>query len=441
MNSSFIVNPNNFRSLLLFGLSLCNYGLMYWANIFLVHHLNTDGFADFSVAISVVTLLSSLSTLGLEKYALRVVALNIERQRWERLRNFLRFSMKSIALTSLALLLTMSVTLESILAWKHADFHIAIVVYAAFLPIIAISLFLVEIVTVFGFQVLALAVYRLLLPVSFIALVLLLQRSDFELSASTSVVCLGLAWSLTFASLAITTYRTCPKLLRQTGISSRDKVKWIGKALPLLINSLMMTIINNAGPIVLHALQPSGFQVGLFAVVMQTSVLVALIGTSTNRYYLPMLMVLLERRDAKGTKQLLFKRMQLISGFITLYLSAIFAFGSEILDWFGPDFTDGYLALCVCTLGASVNTLFSDTPYYLQFMGQSRLVVALTGLTTVCMLILSIMLSPHYGATGVAVAYALPITLLFCTLKFFASRHLRRHLTINAPNQSDRVSP
>jgi len=424
---------------MLFGLSLCNFAFMYWADIFLAHHLNTDGFADFSVAISVVTLLSSLSTLGLEKYALRFVALNIEREKWGRLRNFLRFSFKTILLTSFALLISMSAALESILAWKHADFHIAIVIYAAFLPIIAMSLFLVEIVTVFGFQILAMALYRCFLPLAFIAFLLGSQQSAFQLSASSSVICLGLAWCLTLGLLGFTAYRFSPQPLRHSVTNSEDKLKWISRALPLLINSLMMTIINSAGPIILHSLHPSGFQVGLFAVVMHTSALVILIGTSTNRYYLPMLMVLLERRDAKGAKLLVFKRLQLISGFITIYIGVIFALGADILELFGPQFTDGYLALCICTLGASIATLFSDSPYYLQFMGQSRLVVTLTAATTISMLVMSIVLSQVYGATGVAVAYAIPLTLLYCSLKLIASRHMHRHLAINAQPQTRRA--
>jgi O-antigen/teichoic acid export membrane protein len=98
------------------------------------------------------------------------------------------------------------------------------------------------------------------------------------------------------------------------------------------------------------------------------------------------------------------------------------------LDLFGHGFADGYLALCICALGASFNTLFSDSPYYLQFMGQSRIVVTLTGIATACMLISSLLLSEHYGATGVAIAYALSITILFCSFKFLASRHMCHYL-------------
>ena len=170
---------------------------------------------------------------------------------------------------------------------------------------------------------------------------------------------------------------------------------------------------------------------------MQTNTLIALISTSTNRYYLPMLMVLLERYDIKGAKLLLFKRMQLISVVVTLYIGAIFAFGIDILDLFGEGFADGYLALCICALGASVNTLFSDSPYYLQFMGHSRIVVTLTGIATACMLISSMLLSQHYGATGVAIGYATPVTILFCSFKLLASRHISHYLKLNVPTRSD----
>jgi O-antigen/teichoic acid export membrane protein len=85
---------------MLFGLSLSHYALMYWANIFLARHLAIDAFDDYSVAVSIVTLLSTLATLGLEKYALRLVSLYIERENWPRLRGFWLFSLRAIVLSA-----------------------------------------------------------------------------------------------------------------------------------------------------------------------------------------------------------------------------------------------------------------------------------------------------------------------------------------------------
>ena len=60
------LHPNNLRSLLMFMLALTNYALMYVANILLARSLTVDDFDDYSVALSIVTMLSTLATLGLE---------------------------------------------------------------------------------------------------------------------------------------------------------------------------------------------------------------------------------------------------------------------------------------------------------------------------------------------------------------------------------------
>lgn len=433
MNPNFSVHPNHLSSLVLFGLSLGNYVLMYWVNIFLARHLGIGEFDDYNVAISVVTLLSTLATLGLEKYALRLVALNIEREKWGRLRSFLHFSVRIIVIFSLILLGVLSLSLEGILAWRQADFHIAIVIYAAFLPVIAVSLFLIEIVTVYGFQIPAMVLYRFLLPALFAGFLFSVQGLGYAISATSAVLCFGLSWCFTLLILDLTERVTSPKPLRLAKPSSHNRRKWIGKALPLMLSSLMMTMLTSAGTIVLELLYPSEFQVGLFAVCMQTCSLISLIGTSTNRYYLPMLVVLIERQDTSGATRLLRKRTRLIGLLILLYLGLIGLYGADVLALFGPGFSAGYPALCICSLGAVINALFSDSPYYLQFMGKNRLVVGLMSLAAAGMVGLSFMLGTLYGVTGVAIAYAVPTTILFSLLKLLARRHLQRYLPLNVP--------
>jgi len=166
--------------------------------------------------------------------------------------------------------------------------------------------------------------------------------------------------------------------------------------------------------------------VGTYAVAMQTAGLISLIGTSTNRYYLPMLVVLLERRDQSAIKALLGKRMRLIACFIVVFLGIIGVCGQEILNLFGSDFSQGYQALFISAAGAAFSTLFSDSPYYLQFMGRNRLVVSLMSLAALSMVGLSFILGSRYGATGVALAYAVPTMLLFSSLKWLSNRHMRK---------------
>ena len=57
-NLSVDLQPNSFRSLFLFVVTLGNYALMYLANIVLARSLTVSAFDDYSVALSVVTILN-----------------------------------------------------------------------------------------------------------------------------------------------------------------------------------------------------------------------------------------------------------------------------------------------------------------------------------------------------------------------------------------------
>jgi len=425
LNSNFSVHPNNFSSLMLFGLSLINYMLMYWANIFLARHLDIGGFGDYSVAMSIVTLLSTLATLGLEKYALRIVSLYIERKNWPHLRGFWLFSLRTIVLFSILLMGLLSLWLGAFSPLHKTDYHAVTIIYSGFLPVIALCLFLVEVITVYGVQILAFALYRFFLPAAFLLLITGLYTFQFQLTAVSAVLCFGIAWCLTLILMIITARATSPRELRQTEANSKGWRWWLKKSLPLLISSLMMTVLTSVGIIILEVLHPSQAVVGTYAVVMKTAALISLIGTSTNRYYLPMLVVLLERRDQRGIKALLNKRMRLIAGFIMIFLSIVSVWGQEIMDLFGSEFSQGYPALCISAVGAAFSTLFADSPYYLQFMGKNRQVVGLMSFAAGSMISLSYTLGPDYGATGVALAYAVPTMLLFISLKWLANRHMR----------------
>jgi O-antigen/teichoic acid export membrane protein len=362
----------------------------------------------------------------LEKYALRLISLYIERENWPRLRGFWLFSLRAIVLFSVLLLGLLGLGLESILALQNADFHIAIAIYAGFLPVIALCLFLTEVITVYGKQIQALALYRFFLPVVFLLLISGVHHFQLGMTAVSAVICFGAAWCLTFILMVVTVRAASPTELRLAKPDSKGRFWWLKNSLPLLISSIMMTVLNSAGTIILEILYPSQAVVGTYAVAMQTAGLILLIGTSTNRYYLPMLVVLLERRDQSGIKALLGKRMKLIACFIAVFLGFVGVWGRDILGVFGSEFSQGYQALFISAAGAAFSTLFSNSPYYLQFMGKNRLVVGLMSLAALSMIALAFMLGSRYGATGVAVAYAVPSMLLFSSLGWLSHRHMRK---------------
>jgi O-antigen/teichoic acid export membrane protein len=298
------LHPNNLRSLMMFLLALANYILMYVANIFLARSLNVNDFDDYSVALSIVTILSTLATLGLEKYALRAVALFRDRQDWPKYRGFWLFSLRTISGFSLLLVALLSVTLEAILAIHHAEYHIAIVIYASFLPVIAITLFLVEVMAAHGAHLLSMAIYRLFLPMIYVLLIIGLSFSSLTMSAITAVLCFGFAWVLTVIVIWVATKMLMPVEVKKS-IPQRHRKKWLSRSLPLVFSSLMMTVMTSSGVVILELLFPSGIEVGTYAIAAQTGGFISLIGTSTNLYYLTMMVVMIDRRDKQAIQRMI----------------------------------------------------------------------------------------------------------------------------------------
>jgi O-antigen/teichoic acid export membrane protein len=419
------LHPNNFRSLLMIVFALSNYALMYVTKIILARSLSVDDFNDYSLAISIVTILSTLATLGLEKYALRAIALFRDRQDWSRFRGFWLFSLRTISGFSLLLAVLLSIGLEAELAIHHEDYHIAIVVYASFLPILAITLFLVEVVAAHGAYLLSMAIYRLLLPVTYLLFIIGLSFSTLKLSALIAVLCFGFAWLLTLMVIWYVTQMLLPEEVKLS-TPLRQGEKWLRRSLPLVLNSLMMTVMTSSGVVILGLLFPSGIEVGTYAIAAQTGSFISLIGTSTNRYYLPAMVVMIEHRDKQSMQRLMNQRTWVVGGLILIIMAILIFAGQKILSLFGTQFSAGYNTVLIIAVGASISALFADIPYYLQFMGFHHVVLSLTLLATLSMVKLGFLLGPEYGTVGVALAYMIPVVSLFIVLRIMAMLFFKR---------------
>ena len=76
--------------------------------------------------------------------------------------------------------------------------------------------------------------------------------------------------------------------------------------------------MTSSGVVILELLFPSGIEVGTYAIAAQTGGFISLIGTSTNRYYLPMMVVMIECRDKKAIQRLMNQRNWVVGGLILI---------------------------------------------------------------------------------------------------------------------------
>ena len=88
------------KALLLCLLATANYFLFYGLGVFLARTLGMEGFGRYNVAVASFAMLASLSTLGLEKFALRTFSGFIYQKHWDQALGFSRFSLRIIFMVS-----------------------------------------------------------------------------------------------------------------------------------------------------------------------------------------------------------------------------------------------------------------------------------------------------------------------------------------------------
>jgi O-antigen/teichoic acid export membrane protein len=126
------LSTSGVRPILLAAMTLGGHSLMYLASLFLAHSLSLREFDNYSVASAVIAILSTCSTLGLEKYALRAIPLFHDRSDWQKLNGYILFSVKAISLFSVIIGGLLTTSILAFLSLKQIVYHLAIICFAGY---------------------------------------------------------------------------------------------------------------------------------------------------------------------------------------------------------------------------------------------------------------------------------------------------------------------
>lgn len=388
-------------------LALVNYGLFYGLSVFLARTLDTRGFHDYSVAVATVALLVSLSTLGLEKYALRVLPANFESQDWGQARGFIRFSVRSSIVVSVVVGVVYSLVRYATSSDTVQEMW-PVLIGVATVPAVALAQFLIEVLASSGKVVKATFFYRLVFPVTVVLLVIGVGSLGNGLTAAKAVMGYCVAWVGALLLLHWQARAGVPNEVWLTDVVTKPRL-WLREAAPFLVHGVMMTQFASLGIIGLEFAGRGERSVALLAACMQTGSFVVLLATATNRFYSPQVSVLIEKQDLAGLKTMIRERWRWLVPVTLAYFLSMALFGRRILGLFGPEFKEAYPALMWIAGGASVSVLLAMAPNYLKFIRRNQLVLGITAAAAVVNLGLILWLGPQLGATGAAIAYAVSI--------------------------------
>jgi O-antigen/teichoic acid export membrane protein len=393
-------------TLLLFGRVISKVA-NFATQILIVRYLSQTAYGEFAYALSIVTMVQAISTLGLDRSITRFVPIYLEQRDYKKL--FGTITLSLLVIVGLGLLSAMVVICSRghFGRWILDDKTPALLMVLVFLaPIQALDDLMVGLFAVFA-RARSIFLRRFLLAPGLILLTVLVV-----IAAHGDVVVLAIGYLASSALGLVISGTLFVRTLRQEGLlqhwSLRGlSVPWrpvLGFSLPLLVSDMVYTAMGTVTVVLLGHFGGAAGVAGLRAV-QPTARLNELVMASFAVLFTPHAARLYAKQDRAGINSLYWR---------TAIWIAIFSFPIFVLTFslaqpatvlfFGQRYAESGPILALLSLGYYFNAALGFNGLTLKVYGRVRYIV-LVGLAVIALNVaLSLILIPRFGPMGAGIA-------------------------------------
>ena len=391
-------------------------------NVAVARLLDPVGYGEYSAAVAMSLLICTCATLGLEKYALRLLPEFLRDNAIAKVRGFILFGAILTVGGGAALGFGARTAYDQ---WGQHSSGIRVLEQMLwYVPVMALFLFMVEVAATFGSAIASTTIYRLVLPV--LMLVGIAPHIMQGLTADEAVEIYGGAWVVSLAILGVYIAITAPKRFYSGGISVEPRL-WVTHGMGYLSLSVMITLLTQSTILVLEIFKGDRAGVALLSASLQIAGLAVIIQTSTMRIFAPELARRVAAKDLKGQRELLRRRGRAMVVLGGILLLLVMQFGREFLGLFGQNYREAYSTVVLLTFGNVVYIALGSAPVFLQFHGRHRLALAWAAAGTVIAFTAVVVAADFGDYATVAQVYTAALV-LFCVGMEIAARLVARSL-------------
>jgi O-antigen/teichoic acid export membrane protein len=380
------------------GLRVGGVALAYLSNVLLSRLLGLHGYGLYAILIGWVSLLGVQARLGFDATALRYATIYRQEGALRSLRGLITVAtatVASIAALSCAAMMVIGSRFNVSpvnLAWASA-----LLVPTSLLGLF--SAFALSAEKVISSQLFD----QILRPLLLIALLygaFLLGGADLAgRSAMMLTSIAALAALLALSGRLIFAFRSSFSVEPDYGSAPA----WFRLSLPLFLITAVQELLNQLQVVMLGGLM-NAKAAGLFAAASRLSNLLSFGLVAVSSICGPMIASAYHRRAFGELGRLASLTAKIGLGFAIVAAIGLIAAGPLLLNFFGAGFTAAYPVLLVLIAGGLVNAFTGVVAYLLTLTGHEVQALAIFALALVTNLILNIVLIPHWGPVGAAVA-------------------------------------
>ena len=370
--------------------------------------LTKGEFGQFAYALSLVTMIATFITLGIDRAVPRFVALYDERKEWGHLAGTLIIQLSTIlSLGSFAIIGVLG--FQSWIGDVAIDDRrvTAVLVILVFLaPLEALDQVAVAMFAVYA-KPSAIFVRRYLMTPAMrvIVAVLLVVGDRGPRFLALGYVVTGLVGVILYAALLwpLVQRQNLVENVRSTGLS----LPWravLGYSLPLMTSDLLFAVLNTSDVVLLGRFHESE-SVAAYRVVMPAAKLNQFVMASFALLFVPMASRLLARGDRDGISELYWRT----AAWIAIATFPLFALTFTMADdvsaaMFGEVYRSSGTYLALLSLGYYFNAALGFNGLTVKTAGRVRYTIVISLLAVVTNIGLNVLLIPPYGALGAAIA-------------------------------------
>ena len=407
---------NNYLSILTksatgsFAVKISGMGLAFLLQLYLARLLKVDEYGIYIYVLTWMNLLLLIVTHGWDTSTIRYVSEYTAKSKWDLLKGFLLVS-KIFTLLSSLLVSGLVLSVVFILEDSLPEYMVSVFVFGCLLLPVN-TLLQTTSASIQGMKrvVMSQLPQNMIRPVFFA--ILLLAATFFrssDLTASDTML-LNIVSGFLALIFSVLVFRLImPREISTVSAAYKTK-KWFKTALPLLLVSGFIMLMNRLDILMLGAMSTTG-EAGIYSVSSRIAELASFGLVVVNAVMAPMIADMYATKKQEELQTLVLQSVLGIS-LLTLFLSSgVIIFGKEIINLFGEGFESGEMALYILIAGHFVNSMTGSVGFLMTMTGQQRAAATILGSVALINVILNLILIPLYGMEGAAYATAVSMML------------------------------
>ena len=364
--------------------------------------LNADGVGIYFLALSIVTISSTISRIGFDNTIVKFISIAASKERWDVVASISQRVTFIVAVTSFSTALALFFASEwlalDIFNKPYMEQPFQIIAFA----IVPLSLSIIYAESLRALKKIMLSEFIKVVSISTLILILLypLVYTEGVHGATISYVVASYITLL----LSVLLWSKSTPWPREEGEGGAPHTKeLLASSLPLFSVAMAVLLMQNSA-IVFLGIYASATDVGVYAISNRISALLLFPLMSLITIYAPKIAVMYEEEDISEVSRFS-KRCSLITSIFVIPIAVIVGvFAKSILSIFGDSFDAGVLVIRVLLIGVVVNALTGPVSNILMMSGHEAVVRNMSIIGALVTILLCAVCIPVWGSVGAAIA-------------------------------------